>query len=238
MVEFDLQVSTGKVELQQTNEGSREELVVSANLHIANCENLNVTAHIFGHNASISAQLSTDPDLAEIYGDKLFEDKSFALIYAHNETRSMDRMFKIGRRQPNDTLLKSEKVLVNSEFSNFPQYEIEYNGPNTFITQMDFQFNVSNFIYSGLQMRIPFLMWNDNAELLQFEITVAINRLCSFHLLQSPTATAFLNSSFIEAQSFNAMVYDLSRSEFTVKYNVYGYNANDKPSHYKSILTF
>lgn len=144
-----IQVSTGKVEFQQTNDGTRDELVVSANLHIANCSNLNVTADIRGHNASVSSQLSSDPYLADIYGDKLFEDKSFALIYAHNETRSMDRMFKIGRRQANDTELHSEKVFVNSELSSFPQYEIEYNAPNTFITQIAFQFNVSRLFINS-----------------------------------------------------------------------------------------
>lgn len=138
-------MSTGKVDLQQTNDGTRDELVVSGHLHIANCTSLNVTADIRGHNASITSQLSSDPYLAEIYGDKLFEDKSFALIYAHNETRSMDRMFKIGRRQANDTELHSDKVEVNSELSSFPQYEIEYNAPNAFITQITFQFNVSFF---------------------------------------------------------------------------------------------
>lgn len=55
---------------------------------------------------------------------------------------------------------------------------------------------------------------------------------------QSPTATAFLNSSFIQPHRFNAIVYDLNRPQFTVNINVYGYNTSDKPVLYKSILTF
>lgn len=77
-------------------------------------------------------------------GDKLFDDKSFALIYAHNDSRTMDRVFKIGQRQTNDTLLKNEKITVKNEFDSFPQQEIEFNDANTFITQIEMKFNVSH----------------------------------------------------------------------------------------------
>ncbi|XP_055321222.1 uncharacterized protein LOC129577743 [Sitodiplosis mosellana] len=195
-VEFNVAncVSTGTVELL-LGEGVRQDTVVTVNLHVMNCEHLHINGRILGTEASVATQLAFDPFRAEIYGDKLFEPKSFALIYAHNETRSMDRFFKIGQRQTNDTVLMFDEIIVKNELSPFPQYEIEYNEPNVFITQIEFQFD-------------------------------------------SPTATAFLNSSFIQPHSFNAIVYDLNRPQFTVNFNVYGYRASDKPSQYKSILTF
>lgn len=110
-----------------------------------NCSHLNVTVQIYGFGASATSQLFTDPFIAEVFDDEIFEPKSFALIYAHNATRSMDRLFKIGRRQSNDTILKSEKIIVTNEFNSYPQHEIEYTDPNTFVTQMEFQFNVSSF---------------------------------------------------------------------------------------------
>lgn len=125
------------------DEGSRQDTVVTAHLNIRKCSNLNVTAQIYGHGASVATQLATDPFRAEIFGDGIFEPKSFALVYAHNATRSKDRYFKIGRRQYGDKLLKSEKITVNNGFNSFPQHEIEYIDPDSFITQMDFQFDVS-----------------------------------------------------------------------------------------------
>lgn len=138
-----LKSSTGKVELEP-NQTERKDTVVTANLNIMNCSHPNVTIQIFGFGASVASQLSIDPFMAEIFDDEIFEPKSFALIYAHNATRSKDRFFKIGRRQLNDTLLKSEKIIVKNDFSSFPQHEIEYNNPNAFVTQLEFQFNVSS----------------------------------------------------------------------------------------------
>lgn len=122
--------------------GKQEDTVITANLNVMNCSKLNVTAQIFGHGASVATTLATDPFMAEVFGDEIFEAKSFALVYAHNATRSKDRYFKIGRRQPTDTLLKSEKIVVTNAFNSYPQQEIEYIDPNMFITQMEFQFNV------------------------------------------------------------------------------------------------
>lgn len=123
--------------------GQREDTVVTANLNVQNCRKLNVTGQILGLGASVATQLAIDPMVAEIYGDALFEPKSFALIYAHNQTRSMDRHFKIGQRQTNDTLLKFDKITVNNDFDSFPVHEIEYNDATAFITQIELKFNVS-----------------------------------------------------------------------------------------------
>lgn len=138
-------MSTGKVELL-LNKGVRMDTVVTANLHVMNCKHLYVNARMLGSEASAGTQLAIDPMRAEIFGEKLFEPKSFALIYAHNETRSMDRFFKIGQRQTNDTIVTFDEIIVKNEFNSFPQHEIEYNDPNTFITQIEFQFNVSFFL--------------------------------------------------------------------------------------------
>lgn len=122
---------------------SQEDTVVSANLHVINCKHLLVTAQILGSNASQKSQLSNDPFIAEIFGNTIFMPKSFALIYAHNETRSMDRFVKIGRRQTDDIVLTFDEIIVKKELNSFPQHEIEYNLPNVFITQIEFQLNVS-----------------------------------------------------------------------------------------------
>lgn len=139
-----VQTSTGNVELLLNN-SVRKDTVVTANLHVMNCERLQVMTRILGTEASARTQLATDPFRAEIFGDALFEPKSFALVYAHNETRTMDRFFKIGQRQSNDTVLTFDEIIVNNEYNSFPQYEIEYNEPNAFITQIEFQFDVSFF---------------------------------------------------------------------------------------------
>lgn len=137
-------MSKGNVQLNHTDEGPRDEQVVTANLQIVNCTNLNVTVRMTGNNASVASQLLVDAMLAEVYGDKLFEDKSFALVYAHNETRSMDRILRIGQRQPNDALLRTETIRVNNELNSFPQQEIAYDDTRAFITQTEFTFNVSH----------------------------------------------------------------------------------------------
>lgn len=134
-----MQTSNGNVE----RGGVQKDTIVTANLHVMNCEHLYVMVKILGTEASMSTQLLKNPSLAEQRGDELFEPKSFALIYAHNETRSMDRYFKIGQRQINDTVLTFDEITVKNEFNSFPQHEIEYNIENAFITQIDFQFNVS-----------------------------------------------------------------------------------------------
>lgn len=154
-------MSKGTVQLNRTDEGPRDEYVVSANLHIENCSNLNVTVLVAGNNASVSSQLLVDAMMAEVYGDEVFEDKSFALIYAHNETRSMDRIFRIGHRQPSDALLKTEKIRVNNELTSFPQYEIAFDDPTAFITQMEFTFNVSHpIIFIELLFLFYYCCWN------------------------------------------------------------------------------
>lgn len=134
--------------------GTRKDTVVTAHLNIQKCSNLNVTVQIYGHGASVATQLKTDPFIAEIFGDRIFDSKSFTLVYAQNTTRSKYRYFKIGRRQQGDKLLKSEKITVINEFNSFPQREIEYIDPDSFITQMDFQFDVSRSFLSRFDYQV------------------------------------------------------------------------------------
>lgn len=89
---------------------------------------------------------------AELFDDKLFEPKSFTFIYAHNETRSKNRLLTIGQRQINDTLVKFEKITVTNELSRYPEQEISYNSPNAFITQVEFKFDVSSQFFFGLSL--------------------------------------------------------------------------------------
>lgn len=118
-------------------------IVVQATLNVTNCKRLNVTAQIYGYHASIASQLSSDPMLAEIFGEDIFKSKSFALIYAHNETRSEKHYISLGQRQPDDVLLRVEEKTVTKDFNSFPESEISYDNPSAFITRVQFVFNVS-----------------------------------------------------------------------------------------------
>lgn len=136
------QESKGNVTVR-LNDSPTPALVVQATLNVTNCKRLNVTAQIHGYHASIASQLSSDPMLAEIFGEDIFKSKSFALIYAHNETRSEKHYISLGERQANDTLLKVEEQIVTKDFNSFPECEISYDNPNAFITRIQFVFNVS-----------------------------------------------------------------------------------------------
>lgn len=128
----------------QTSSGKREDTVITANINVLNCSNLHVTVQIFGHGSSIGASLSKNQFVNRIFGDELFQPKSFAFVYAHNATRSKDRYFKIGRRQPgDDRLLNTQKITVEKGFNSYPQHEIEY-VDSWYITQIDFKFDVSS----------------------------------------------------------------------------------------------
>lgn len=97
---------------------------------------------IKGHGASLSAQLHINPFLTEIFGDQMFEPKSFALVYAHNLTHSENRFVSVGQRQLGDQLLKHESKLVKMATS-FPEYVIEYEDDNHYLTHVHFSFDVS-----------------------------------------------------------------------------------------------
>lgn len=156
-----VQTSTGYIHFNNDdNDTKRQETVVQAVLKLNNCTNLNVTAQIRGFGASRASLLTFDPFASELYDDKVFEPKSFAFIYAHNETRSMNRFLTIGQRQINDTLVKFEKITVTNELSQYPEYEIAYNTPNTFITQVAFKFDVSSHFSVVLSLFLS--LWKKN----------------------------------------------------------------------------
>lgn len=117
--------------------------IIEATINVTNCLDLNITAQIFGYHATIASQLSTNPEIAEFYGEDIFQSKSFALIYAHNETRSRKHYISIGQRQTNDSLLNSEEKTVTKDYNSFPEHEILYNDTTAFITHVQFIFNVS-----------------------------------------------------------------------------------------------
>lgn len=141
-----LQESNGSIAVR-LNEGSLEETIVQATINVTHCKHLHTTVQILGYHASVASQLSVDPLLAEIFGDDIFKSKSFALIYAHNRTRTEKYHISIGQRQPHDTLLRTDERTVIKEHNSFPEYEIVYNDANAFITHVQFIFNVS--VYDG-----------------------------------------------------------------------------------------
>jgi len=55
---------------------------------------------------------------------------------------------------------------------------------------------------------------------------------------ESPTANAFINSTFIKEHEFDAIVYDLNFPFFVANMSVYGYDHFDKPASYKSIVNY
>lgn len=55
-------------------------------------------------------------------------------------------------------------------------------------------------------------------------------------LFQSPTAIAFVNSSFLGEHGIDAIAYDLNSPFFEANMSVYGYNYNDKPKTYKPLV--
>lgn len=80
----------------------------------------------------------------DIMGDKLFEPKSIALVYAHNRTQTKNRYISLGERQPDDHLIKFERKHVKrTEFNNFPESEFMYEDSNTYLTHVAFTFTVS-----------------------------------------------------------------------------------------------
>lgn len=89
--------------------------------------------------------------MTEVFGDELFEPESFALIYAHNESSSsLNRQIAVGARQENDIILKSETKGVSKDVTDsFPEYEFIYDDPRSYITEVQFKFNVSiiSFIF-------------------------------------------------------------------------------------------
>lgn len=126
-----------------TNVGTRKETVVSSTLNIYNGTDVEVWVRIYGFGASMSRRIFTDPFTVEILGDKLFEPKSFALVYAHNATQTRYSTIHMGERQPGDHLLKFDsKYIQRTSTTNFPESEFEYSQTNAYLTHITFSFNV------------------------------------------------------------------------------------------------
>lgn len=143
---FLLQNITGIIS-HETGIGLRKETVVSSTLNIFNGTNVAVWIRIFGFGASMSSRIFTDPFTVEIFGDKLFEPKSFALVYAHNTTQTRYNSIHLGERQPGDHLLKFDsKFIQRTSTTNFPESEFEYGQTNAYLTHIFFSFNVSIYL--------------------------------------------------------------------------------------------
>lgn len=140
---FFAQNLTGVIS-HETNVGPYKETVVSATLNITNGTDVEVWVRIFGFGASMSSRIFTDPFTVEILGDKLFEPKSFALVYAHNDSsQTRYPSIHMGERQPGDHLLKVDsKFIQRTSTTNFPEAEFEFSQTNGYLTQISFSFSV------------------------------------------------------------------------------------------------
>lgn len=97
---------------------------------------------IYGYGASEATQIFTDPLIVEIYGDKMFESRSFTLVYAHNHEQKRNRIISVGQRQLNDKLLKFESK-VNTIARRFPESDFEFYDERKYLTCVKFSFSVS-----------------------------------------------------------------------------------------------
>lgn len=202
--------------MHETDVGRRKETVISATLHITNGTDVEMWVRIFGFGASMSSRIFTDPWTVDIIGDKLFEPKSFALVYAHNTTQTRHPLIHMGARQPGDHLLKFDsKLIQRTSTTNFPESEFEYHQTDAYLTQVSFSFSVNVSFYAD-----PYYSFSNI-----FVVS-----------LQSPTAILFVNSTNIGDNNFDAVVYDLNRPEFTANMSVYGYFENEKPRKWHSII--
>lgn len=97
---------------------------------------------IYGYGASEATRIFTDPLLVEMYGDKMFESRSFTLVYAHNNKPKRNRIVTVGQRQPNDKLIKFESR-TNVMINRFPESDFEFYDETKYLTCVRFSFNVS-----------------------------------------------------------------------------------------------
>lgn len=140
---FQQENSTGSVELN-TLIGPQKETVVGAKLNIYNAVNVTIYVRIFGFGASMSSRIMTDPFTVDVFGDKLFESKSFAFIYAHNRTQTRHRQLAIGQRQPGDLMLFEDRQHISmTSIDHFPQTEFNYKRNDVYLSCVKFSFDVS-----------------------------------------------------------------------------------------------
>lgn len=138
-----IQDITGNIS-KKNNVGSRKETVVSATLDIHGGTDVEVWVRIYGYGASMSSRIFVDPLTVEFLGDKLFEPKSFALVYAHNATQKRHHLISLGERQSGDHLMKFDsKFIQRTSTNNFPESEFEYSQADAYLTQISFSFDVS-----------------------------------------------------------------------------------------------
>lgn len=119
----------------------------------------------------------------------------------------------IGKRQHGDELLYfvSRNVTNNSRF---PSKSFEYVGDDTTqITYVGFSFNVSSVSMDD------YSLWN-----------------VEFSYLQSPTAIAFINSTFVLQNEFSAVTYDMNAEHFVANVSIYGFKNFGAQTVYEEIV--
>lgn len=152
------------------------------------------------------------------HASKNAPSRSLAMVFVKNATRSAEAKNSsknaIGVRRLGDELLYFESRNVTNA-SRFPSRSFEYVGDDrTSITYVGFSFNVRILDYTTSRE----------------EITVP----CLF--LQSPTAIAFINSTFVLRREFSAIVYDMNTEHFMANVSIYGFkNSGLKATHMEII---
>lgn len=108
-------------------------------------------AGIYGYGASEATRIFIDPFYVEMYGDKMFESRSFTLVYAHSHKRRRNRVISVGQRQPNDKLLKFASN-TNVIIKRFPESDFEFYDDTKYLTYVKFSFSVSMSLCSLYQI--------------------------------------------------------------------------------------
>lgn len=110
---------------------------VQAILSIVNGTNFKVTATLHGSGVN----LIDVGMLMKAIGDKDATPKTFTVVYAHNQTKSLNRKVVLGKRQHGDKMIafQTKNVTLSSRFA---ESEFEYADKHKYITSIGFSFDV------------------------------------------------------------------------------------------------
>lgn len=129
--------------------------VVTAVINTINCTDTKTTVQVFVSKQGHLTSYRNSSFFRNIFGDRLLYPRSFTLIYAHNNTRSRNRIISLGQRQPNDKLLQFESKLVKV-INRFAEDDFQYENETRSITKITFSFDVSVIERKDSARRFPF----------------------------------------------------------------------------------
>lgn len=184
-----------------------KEKTLQAMLNIVNGTNIRVNCRIMG---PIVTLLNGVPQVFNPFGDK---PKTMTVVYGQNSTQTQNRIMALGQRQQGDEIIDFQHANVTAKF-HFAEHEFEYHNKYVHITAAKFSFDVRSadgIMLSFMQIK------------------------CFKFFFQYPTATAFINSSFVGENKLNAIVYDLNTPWFIANMTIFGYRGY-KPAAYSPIV--